>query len=269
MYRFTFLNVNICVKIPIVKQKVEIFEDPGEERIPLEELGELSSKLQFKSLIDLEEIQKVQDAFCMASGMASLIIKPDGTPITKPSGFCRLCEAIRKTEVGLRNCRISDAAIGKMVKEGPIIQPCLSGHLLDAGASIIVDGQHLGSWLIGQVVLDGEVEEKMLDYADEIGIDRDTYRTLLSEVNRTTPDQFENIGKFLYINAKYLSDIAHQKLLLTKEVKLRIEREKEITYLGNHDYLTGLYNRRFFEDELKRLDTERNFPISIIMGDVN
>ncbi len=33
--------------------------------------------------------------------------------------------------------------------------------------------------------------------------------------------------------------------------------------------LTGLYNRRFFEEELLRLDTERNLPISVIMADVN
>lgn len=33
--------------------------------------------------------------------------------------------------------------------------------------------------------------------------------------------------------------------------------------------MTGLYNRRFFESELKRLDIPRNLPISIIMGDVN
>ncbi|MEL7567728.1 MAG: diguanylate cyclase, partial [Dehalobacterium sp.] len=40
-------------------------------------------------------------------------------------------------------------------------------------------------------------------------------------------------------------------------------------YLSFHDSLTGLYNRRFFEEEIRRLDTERNLPISIIMGDVN
>jgi diguanylate cyclase (GGDEF)-like protein len=33
--------------------------------------------------------------------------------------------------------------------------------------------------------------------------------------------------------------------------------------------LTGLYNRRFFEEETKRIDTERELPISIIMGDIN
>ena len=39
--------------------------------------------------------------------------------------------------------------------------------------------------------------------------------------------------------------------------------------MNYHDQLTGLYNRRFFEEELKRLDTERNLPISVIMADVN
>ena len=45
--------------------------------------------------------------------------------------------------------------------------------------------------------------------------------------------------------------------------------EEEILYLGYHDQLTGLYNRRFYEEELKRLDTERNLPMTIAMGDVN
>ncbi len=35
------------------------------------------------------------------------------------------------------------------------------------------------------------------------------------------------------------------------------------------DKLTGLYNKDFFEEELIRLDTERQLPISVIMGDLN
>ncbi|MEI7616749.1 MAG: HD domain-containing phosphohydrolase, partial [Actinomycetota bacterium] len=38
---------------------------------------------------------------------------------------------------------------------------------------------------------------------------------------------------------------------------------------GYHDPLTGLYNRRFYDEELRRLDTERNLPIALIMLDVN
>lgn len=49
----------------------------------------------------------------------------------------------------------------------------------------------------------------------------------------------------------------------------RIEAKEEIEYLGFHDELTGLYNRKYINAELDRLDTQRQMPISIIMGDVN
>lgn len=45
--------------------------------------------------------------------------------------------------------------------------------------------------------------------------------------------------------------------------------DEKIRYLGLHDSLTGLYNRNFFNAELKRLDTKRNLPIALIIGDVN
>lgn len=47
------------------------------------------------------------------------------------------------------------------------------------------------------------------------------------------------------------------------------EKQDKIIYLSYHDQLTGLYNRRFFEEELNRLDTERNLPFTIAMVDVN
>ncbi|SFI21697.1 PAS domain S-box-containing protein/diguanylate cyclase (GGDEF) domain-containing protein [Tindallia magadiensis] len=45
--------------------------------------------------------------------------------------------------------------------------------------------------------------------------------------------------------------------------------EEEIRYLSYYDQLTGLYNRRFYEESLQRLDNRRNLPISLIMIDVN
>ena len=46
-------------------------------------------------------------------------------------------------------------------------------------------------------------------------------------------------------------------------------REEEVKYLTFHDKLTGLYNRAYFEDAIKRLDVERQLPLSVIIGDVN
>lgn len=47
------------------------------------------------------------------------------------------------------------------------------------------------------------------------------------------------------------------------------EKQEKISYLSYHDQLTDLYNRRFFEEELVRLDTDRNLPFTIAMIDVN
>lgn len=49
----------------------------------------------------------------------------------------------------------------------------------------------------------------------------------------------------------------------------RKSTEEKILYLSYYDQLTGLYNRRFYEEELKRLDTKRNLPLTLVMADVN
>jgi diguanylate cyclase (GGDEF)-like protein/PAS domain S-box-containing protein len=45
--------------------------------------------------------------------------------------------------------------------------------------------------------------------------------------------------------------------------------EQKIKFLGEHDSLTGLFNRVYFDNALKEIDTKENLPISIIFGDVN
>ncbi|MBE3036538.1 MAG: diguanylate cyclase [Candidatus Atribacteria bacterium] len=53
------------------------------------------------------------------------------------------------------------------------------------------------------------------------------------------------------------------------DITERKNTENEILHLSYHDQLTGLYNRRFAEEEIKRLDTKRQLPLSVIMGDLN
>lgn len=56
---------------------------------------------------------------------------------------------------------------------------------------------------------------------------------------------------------------------ILRDITEQKKNEETLTHLSYHDQLTGLYNRRFFEEELNRMDTKRNLPISIIMGDIN
>jgi diguanylate cyclase (GGDEF)-like protein/PAS domain S-box-containing protein len=45
--------------------------------------------------------------------------------------------------------------------------------------------------------------------------------------------------------------------------------EEKIHYMGIHDALTGLYNRAYFDEELVRLEHGRQFPISVLMADMD
>lgn len=54
-----------------------------------------------------------------------------------------------------------------------------------------------------------------------------------------------------------------------QDVTTRKDAQDKILYLSYHDQLTGLYNRRYYEEELKRLDVERNYPLTLVMADVN
>ena len=58
-------------------------------------------------------------------------------------------------------------------------------------------------------------------------------------------------------------------VLVFRDFSEKKEKQKRIEYLSYHDQLTGLYNRRYFEEEMKRLDTEEKLPLSLIYADVN
>lgn len=49
----------------------------------------------------------------------------------------------------------------------------------------------------------------------------------------------------------------------------RKQKEAEIQYLSSRDTLTGLHNRRYFEDSLRNLDIPENLPLSLIFADIN
>ncbi|AWI05606.1 HD domain-containing phosphohydrolase [Clostridium drakei] len=53
------------------------------------------------------------------------------------------------------------------------------------------------------------------------------------------------------------------------DITKRKKSEEDIIYLSYHDQLTGLYNRRYFDEELNRINNESSIPLSIAMADMN
>ncbi len=58
-------------------------------------------------------------------------------------------------------------------------------------------------------------------------------------------------------------------VMVFRDVTQEKEKQKKILCLSYHDLLTGLYNRRFMEEELRRLETSGALPLAVIMGDLN
>jgi diguanylate cyclase (GGDEF)-like protein/PAS domain S-box-containing protein len=59
------------------------------------------------------------------------------------------------------------------------------------------------------------------------------------------------------------------KVVILRDVTEMKKAEEDIKFLSFHDRLTGLNNRAYFDNELERLDTQRQLPLSLIVGDVN
>ncbi len=63
---------------------------------------------------------------------------------------------------------------------------------------------------------------------------------------------------------------AVERELRDAEVRREHKRyEEQLEFLSLHDQLTGLYNRIYFENELKRLEGGREYPVMIISADLD
>lgn len=56
---------------------------------------------------------------------------------------------------------------------------------------------------------------------------------------------------------------------VVRDITERKEMEEELRYFSAHDRLTDLYNRFFFEEEMKRLERGRDFPVSMLVMDMD
>lgn len=63
------------------------------------------------------------------------------------------------------------------------------------------------------------------------------------------------------------SVVAIEGLIL--DVTEQREKEEAIVYLNYHDTMTGIYNRRYFDEAKLNLDKKEFFPLSVVIADVN
>jgi len=72
-------------------------------------------------------------------------------------------------------------------------------------------------------------------------------------------------GTIHYNDDNEVEEVVASFVDITKE-KQRVD---EIMYINDHDFLTNVYNRRYYEESLNTYDSEEYFPISIVLADIN
>ncbi len=109
--------------------------------------------------------------------------------------------------------------------------------------------------LLGKVALTGE--NKMIPYYHQL-----QQRWFEISVYSDEPDYFITIFKDI-------SDIRRAQKVLIDHCREQRKVKAALNYQLFHDQLTGLYNRAYMEEEMKRLDAKKQLPVSIIMLDLN
>lgn len=69
--------------------------------------------------------------------------------------------------------------------------------------------------------------------------------------------EYDTTGNVIHLIG-FISDISYRK-----------DVEDALEFLSYHDSMTGLFNRRYIEAELSRVDVKRNYPISLVKLDID
>lgn len=120
----------------------------------------------------------------------------------------------------------------------------------------------------------------LVHYADNQGVlmdgnDCKIYKTLQTGIGTHSDNEVFWRADGTNFNVEYYSYPQYKEgniigaVVTFRDNTERKKSEERIKYLNNHDFSTHLYNRRFFENSLMRINQKENLPIAIIFGDVN
>lgn len=197
--------------------------------------------MNIQEIIDFDALQRVQDSFTKATGLAAITVDFRGNPITKYSNFSSFCEKIRKNPKLYDTCLKCDAFGGLEAsrREGVFIYRCHTG-LVDFAVPIIIKGRLIGSMLVGQVKSSDDDHEN-LEYITSESLGWKEDEEILKELEKVPVMSYEKIAAvadmmFHVINSMVEKDITQyvQEELRAKDqqlldqMKIQAELEKSL-----------------------------------------
>lgn len=158
--------------------------------------------VKIEDVIDIKFLQKIQDGFATAVGLASITVDLDGNHVTKPSKFTEFCNLVHSTEIGHDRCAACDREGGeKAMRTGkPVVHQCHAG-LIDFAAPIMLEGRLIGTILGGQVIESLQDDEKYEKIASEIGVEGSSLVEASKKVRKMSKSEILAAAEVLYFLA--------------------------------------------------------------------
>ncbi|MDR3563379.1 MAG: diguanylate cyclase [Negativicutes bacterium] len=76
-------------------------------------------------------------------------------------------------------------------------------------------------------------------------------------------------GADTYVESRYVKVNEDEVLVIVRDITERYRMEERLEFLSLHDSLTGAYNRAYFEEEMRRLESRKHRGIGLFVGDVD
>jgi len=135
----------------------------------------------------------------------------------------------------------------------------LTGYLIEQGRSLLLNYNQIYRLLTeGKVKNPGEMTREMCWLSVPLKTEGKVFGAM-------TVQNYSDPACYLEKDIKLMEIVADQ----VATAIVRKQSEEKITYISFHDALTGLYNRAYFEEELKRMNHPRYYPLNVLMIDVN
>lgn len=85
------------------------------------------------------------------------------------------------------------------------------------------------------------------------------------------PKQFEDYSVELdkYFRVSAYSPKKGQFAVIVDDITEQRKKQEEVAYISYHDYLTNLYNRRYFVEAYEKLLIDKHYPLGVMMIDIN
>ena len=244
--------------------------------------------LILKSILDSQKTNKLFSTFSNLINVPIAVIDIKGNVLSSSNWQSICINFHRKNILTCERCIQSDIELANSLKDKNnfTMYNCKNG-LTDCASPIIIEGQHIANLFIGQFLRTTPDKKFFNKQAEKFGFDKTEYFNALKDVPIINERKSKEITNYLTNFAELLASMTYEKYLSEEKDKVYTKtlekknkelefinknleeivkkRTKKLEFLASHDTMTGIYNRRRFFKEYKKIyDKNDNTSISMI-----